>query len=70
MAAEDMRECAGQWLRSARALEPVRQAELAAGGAANAILLLEDAYLNAMKTYNRPLSGLVEMRKYFRRLRP
>lgn len=70
MAAEDMRACASQWLRSAKAMEPVRQAELAAGGTARAILLLEDAYLNAMKTFNRPLSGLVEMQKYFRRLRP
>ncbi|MDT8287153.1 MAG: hypothetical protein RQ748_08605 [Elusimicrobiales bacterium] len=70
MTDKDMRACAGQWMRSARAMEPVRQAEIAAGGTAKAILMLEDAYLCAMKTYNRPLSGLVEMQKYFRRLRP
>lgn len=70
MDAKDMRACAAQWLRSAQALEPVRQAEIAAGGTAKAILLLEDAYQHAMKTYNRPISGLVEMQKYFRRLRP
>jgi len=66
----DKRACAGQWLRSARAMKPLRQAELASADTAKAILLLEDAYLCAMKTYDRPLSGLVEMRKYFKRLRP
>ncbi|KAF0126455.1 MAG: hypothetical protein FD154_1106 [Elusimicrobia bacterium] len=70
MTAGDMRACAGQWLRSARAMEPLRQAEIASGDTANAILLLEDAYLCAMKTYDRPLTGMVEMRKYFKRLRP
>ncbi|HNT98631.1 MAG TPA: hypothetical protein PKK31_10235 [Elusimicrobiales bacterium] len=70
MTAGDMRACAGQWLRSARAMETLRQGEMASGDTATAILLLEDAYLYAMKTYDRPLSGLVEMRRYFKRLRP
>jgi hypothetical protein len=70
MAAKDMRACARQWLRSAQALEPIRHREITAGGTAKAILLLEDAYQCAMKTYDRPISGLVEMQKCFRRLRP
>ena len=70
MTAKDMRGCASQWLRSAKSLELIRQAEIVAADTPRAILLLEDAYQSAMKTYSRTGSGLVEMQKCFRRLRP
>lgn len=46
---KDIQACASQWQRSARSLEPILRAELAACNVPAAILLLEDAYQSAMK---------------------
>ena len=69
MDGKDIKLCGSAWKHSAEAMRKTHDLETEKTDAGHAIILLEDAYLSAMKSFARNSSGLVEMHKFLRRLK-
>lgn len=67
---DGLRQWAGRWLKAGPALERVRAQELVTVDVRKAILLLEDAFLSALRlSPPRLSSGLVQQQRWFARLK-
>ena len=67
---DGLRQWAARWLKAGPALERVQARELAAVDVPKAILLLEDAFLSALRhSPPRLSSGLVQQQRWFARLK-